>query len=132
MITSPFRFASYEPRFAIEHHDPRALRHAVELWQDLTFRRGPVTHAATYPSALLLTGGEHPGPFHPWRRVDAPDVVDYVTTWLATATVDEPQPNFDGAEAKGFCAFWGYFNGAELDHGYGAFVVTTKWIEIHK
>lgn len=134
MIVSPFRFASYEPRFVIEDYNVASLHHAIALWRQLTFRDEAVTFAAAYPTALLLTGGDHPGPFHPWRPVSLAraDVVAYILKWLDTAEVAEPRPNFDGTEAKGFCAFWGYFNSEELAHGYGSFIVTTKWFEIHK
>jgi hypothetical protein len=132
---SPFRFDSYEPRFAIEDFDTRSLVHAVELWQQMSFKPGPVTFAAKYPNALLLCAGDHHPPIHPFEPVSVAveDVVAYVRAWFETATVEEPRPNFDGDEFKGFCAFPGYFVGQELEpHAYDCFVVVTKWIEIHK
>lgn len=134
MNRAPFHFASYEPRFVLEDHTIASLHHAVALWQRMTFRPGPVTFAAVYPTMLLLRSGEHPGPFHPWQPVEIAlaDVPAYVAAWLHSATVDEPMPNFDGGETLGYSAFWGYFRGEEVDHSYGALVITTKWFEIHK
>ena len=136
MIRSPFRFDSYEPRFVIEHYDPRLLAHAIALWVSCDYHGGPVTHAARSPTTLLLTRGDHPGPFHPWEKLPRPlamdEVAPYIASWLKTATVEEPEPNFDGSEAKGYSAFWGYWRGEELEHGYGCFIVQTKWFEIHK
>jgi len=134
MSRAPFHFASYEPRFVIEDHDTSSLHHAVALWQRMTFRPGPVTFAAAYPTMLLLTSDAHPMPFHPWKPVTLAlaDVPAYVATWLRSATCDERMPNFDGSEELGYSAFWGYFNSKEVEHSYGALVITTKWFEIHK
>jgi len=137
MIRSPYRFPSYEPRFVIEDYNPAALHHAIALWKNHDWRHDDsVTHVARYPDTLLMTRGDHPGPFHPWEKLPVPlapaDIVPFITSWLATAEVDEPEPNFDGSEAKGFSAFWGYFRGEEADNIYGSFVVKTKWFEIHK
>lgn len=134
MNRASFHFDSYEPRFVIEDYAIASLHHAVALWQRMTFRPGPVTFAASSPAMLLLTSDPYRKPWHPWQPLTLAlaDVPGYVATWLRSARCDEAMPNFDGGVELGYSAFYGYFRSEEVEHAYGALVVTPKWFEIHK
>lgn len=139
----PITSHSWEPRFAIEHYDPAALRNAVELWWlcDLGMRfvpDDPVTHVARGPNWLLVGHPRDRDPFPRdfWERlaqpVDQPDLPKWIDAWLETATYPD-KPWFDGGEAKGFSVYWGHYDCTEVHHvAYGALVVLPKWFEIHK
>ncbi|CAN5909916.1 hypothetical protein BH11MYX3_BH11MYX3_42290 [soil metagenome] len=132
----PFASASWEPRFAIEHHLEPAIEAAVKLWCLCAkeFRFGAddlVTHWTPAVDHLLIA---RPGDTVGHQALPAPVAVralaPRISAWLATAMYPE-LPHLDD-EAPGFCIYWSHYRCEEAGAAYGDLVVLPKWIEIHK
>lgn len=139
---TPFASHSWEPRFAVEHHEEAALAPAIALWRLGNYSRpwdfdDGIRSVARLPTAIFIGHPRWDSSVRPpYVTLDAPIAIDdlprAIMTWLADVTYPT-EPNFDGGEGRGFTVYWVYAACKEADSAAGgSLVVLPKWIEIHK